>query len=623
MRRWRSPLLIFLGSSLLFGWIFQGLPVLYDTDSYYHLAIARAYARHGIIDTLPWAQLSLLHDFADKELLFHLALAPWADTSEATAGGRWALALFNGAIVALLAALGRSVAGRFGLLAPLLIYAGSLDYLGRMIRLRPEVLSLFLLVLATICAGKRRYRLLGVVTFVYTLSYTAFHALLGLCGLWFLTRIPNLRRADWGLLLYPLCGAGAGLVLHPHFPQNLVVWKVQSIDFFRWKGVLDVGTEIRPHPASELLGLNLVWLLAVPLVLCLVAQRDRSDGTQRRASDMLTVLWVATAVFGLLYLRMARFSTYFIPFATLALLATSASRPWSLPTALRRRSLTLVLVAVLAAGLFRSGSLLYGLASARGPVPREGEWAAFGAKLPPGATVAAEWGSTHLYMFWAPRAAFLNVLDPVFMVARYPEAYRALRGIFDGKDPDIPLTLRRDLLSDHIALSRYHRPEVVISRLANDPRLQLRHDGYTLLYEVVGGTTSDFVLDWTVIPKGQHLPPDPAAEIEGLAYTRQSAPELRELEAYVDASRAMIDDDRCVALAHRLSEPRATAYRFAPYGPSRVWLDDQLVATVDSSSFALLGEGHEVSITTTADHRQLVVLTCRPGPGEPAGFYLR
>ncbi len=58
-------------------------------------------------------------------------------------GGRLAagtLALANAAVAAALAFLGAKAVGRWGLALPLLLYLGSLDFLGRMIRLRPELL---------------------------------------------------------------------------------------------------------------------------------------------------------------------------------------------------------------------------------------------------------------------------------------------------------------------------------------------------------------------------------------------------------------------------------------------------------------------------------------------------
>ncbi len=182
---WAGPAATFVLALIFFGALFTRFPVLYDTDSYYHLAIARAYARHGIIDSLPWAQLSLLHELGDKEVLFHLLLAPLSDTANATAGGRIGLALLNALVAAAIAFLGVRAVGRWGLIAAPLLYLCSLDFLSRMIRLRPEILSLLLLLGVTWCAARGRYRWLGALAALYALSYTAFHALLGLCGAWF------------------------------------------------------------------------------------------------------------------------------------------------------------------------------------------------------------------------------------------------------------------------------------------------------------------------------------------------------------------------------------------------------------------------------------------------------
>ena len=194
---------------------------------------------------------------------------------------------------------------------------------------------------------------------------------------------------------------------------------------------------------------------------------------------------------------MGRFSIYVVPFAALSLLWELRRRGLvpgpavALPA--RGRLPTAVVAAVLAAaGLWTTGQLGAGLLGATGPISREGEWAAFGRAVPAGARVAAEWGSTHLYMFWAPQASYLNVLDPVFMARPFPQAYEALRALFEGREPDIPFTLEAELGSGHLALSRFSEPDL-LRRLAFDPRLELRYEGWTLLYEAVPGKNGDFV----------------------------------------------------------------------------------------------------------------------------------
>ena len=629
--RWAGPAAVFVLALVCFGIVFQSLPVLYDTDSYYHLAIARTYARHGIVDSLPWAQLSLLHEFGDKEVLFHLLLAPVADTADPSAGGRWALALLNAALAATLAALGFAAIGRWGLLTPVLVYAGSLDFLGRAIRLRPEILSLLLLLAAVWCAGRRRYRWLGLVAALYALSYTAFHALGGLALAWFAQQWWSRGRREWGLLLYPILGLGLGLVVHPHFPRNLVVWKVQSVDFFQQKSVLNVGSEIGAHSAPDLVWLNLAWIVGLWALWRSCSPGKNPPGT---ADDtMADLLWMTAAAFAVLYLLMLRFSVYFLPFATLAVLfeirrrggrrTASTALPWSG----RGRTLHLGIfaAAALLLGATRSVELLRGLSQEGGPVPREAEWRAFGQSLPPGARVAAEWGSTHIYMFWAPQATFLNVLDPVFMNVRYPRAYQALRAIFEDREADIPLALKAELGCDYLALSRFHQPSSLVRRLDGDPRLRRRYQGYTLLYELVPEAGAEFVRDWRIVPEGSMVPP-PAAELGRLTeYPRAAAPELRAIESWIDGRRVARDDQRCLAFVHELDtgaeSPRLV--ELAAGGPTRLWIDDRLVLAAAETPGIYPGGGLSLPLPTEPGRHRITVLTCRSGDGQRLGFYLR
>lgn len=623
---WAGPLAVFAVALVFFGWLFARFPVLYDTDSYYHLAIGRAYAREGPMDALPWARLSLMHEgFGDKELLFHAFLAPFAsgDPASAARGGRRALALLNALLAGVLALFGVRALGAWGLAVPWLIYAGSADFLGRAIRLRPELLSLLLLLAAIACAGRGRDRLLGLVTAVYTLAYTAFHALLGLCLAWFVARGWTERRWSPTLVLYPVLGAGLALLLHPGFPHNLVIWKVQSIDFFLRKAELNVGREIGPATSDELLLLNLAWILG--LVVLWRAARDRGESA---GAGTAWAFHVATAAFGALYLLAQRFSIYFVPLATLSLVCELRRRGRAVSGAVAlpgrgRVPLAAALAVVSVLGLSRTGVLLANLAQAGADasIGREDEWAAFGRAVPPGARVAAEWGSTHLYMFWAPQAAYLNVLDPVFMALPYPRAYAAARAVFEGREPDVPLALEAELDSAFLALSSFHPHGDLLRRLADDPRLVARYRGYTLLYEAVPGRNEGFVLDWRVVPPGVALPA--SGEIGGFAaYPRAERAEERALEGFVDLRRAGVEADcGAVVREEEIAAPEERSYELASWGPSTLWVDGEPVLATGAASRAVLGAGLVFRVPLDAGRRRFTVLTC--GVEGRAGFYLR
>src|SRR2546428_12987339 len=92
-RTWPAVALVFLGSALALYLLCARFPVLPDSDSYYHLAAARANPEHGPSYRPDWARFSIIHDgFGDKELLFHALLSPFARLADPTPAGADALA---------------------------------------------------------------------------------------------------------------------------------------------------------------------------------------------------------------------------------------------------------------------------------------------------------------------------------------------------------------------------------------------------------------------------------------------------------------------------------------------------------------------------------------------------
>ena len=95
-----APVGLGAATFLALWWMLSGHFALFDTDSYFHLAAARRYLDVGLRDGLPWARFSVMYEgFGDKELLFHLLLAPLASWFGPT-GGRFAVAVLNGVIAA-------------------------------------------------------------------------------------------------------------------------------------------------------------------------------------------------------------------------------------------------------------------------------------------------------------------------------------------------------------------------------------------------------------------------------------------------------------------------------------------------------------------------------------------
>ncbi len=617
--------LVFLGSALALYVLCAQFPVLPDADSYYHLAVARAYAEHGLSYRPDWPRFSIMHDgFGDKELLFHVLLIPFARLADPTRGGVIALALLGALIAAVLAHHAMAAIGRWGLAIPLLVFGSAADFMLRAIRLRPELLSLLFILIAIPLASRRRSALLAVVAFLYTLGYTAFQAFLGLCLLFFVYTLWVERRAEWRIAVYPAIGVALGLLLHPQFPANVRVWLVQNVGFFVRNETVDLGPEILPRTTRDTLLLNLGWWAGL-----VVLWRSRSPiaapSDDRRLCDFTAL---AAAAFGLLYLLMYRFVIYAVPLATLALLRcmqAAGEAPGRFTRLPGRGRVPFALVFSLcllsAAPLTRLG--LGGMQAAMSRVWRpdmRGDWEAFARAMPEGAKVAAPWAATEAFVFWAPRAAYLNVLDPLFMAARDAATYRLYLDLFEGREPDIPLLATARFESEFYADDGQY--PFAKARLALDPRVAHLHDGITFLYRFLEGRNADFLLDWKVLPEGAPMPPpldlvaDPALPL----YPRAATERERAVEGYVDGRRLGATAG-CIGFARAEDVERATrlVLEVSPYGSAEVYADDRPTAAVPSPRAAVLGRGVVLSLALDPGRHRLAVRTC-PADGQ-VGFY--
>lgn len=294
---------------------------LFDADSYLHLAIARLLAEQGFVSGLPWTRLSALGaHYGDKELLFHVLLVPFARFGDPEQNGPFALALLCSMIALSLAWLGRRALGPLGPLLSLLVFAGSGSFVVRALRLRPELLSLLVLLWVVWALARERYLLAALLSAVFALSHTAFHSLFGLALAWFAWQRWAAGRWEWKLPLSVAAGITAGVLVHPSFPDNLRIFWIQNFEFFRLKSQLDIGGEFQPHSTLNLLLLDGLWLcgLAALWLARTPAAASGKLAPQPLARRMATFCWIAALAFSLLFLQMGRFATLAIPFLTLA-----------------------------------------------------------------------------------------------------------------------------------------------------------------------------------------------------------------------------------------------------------------------------------------------------------------
>jgi hypothetical protein len=604
------------------GWLSQ-LVMLFDSDSYYHLAVARQYARHGILMDMPWARMSVMHHgFGDKELLFHGLLAPFAAWPDPLIGGKVALALLTASIIASVALSACDALGIAGLWLPAFLLCGSIAFDLRLIRLRPELLALLLLLWTVRGLTQRRYLLAGVLSLAFALAYTAIHALLGAVCLcfacaYFLDRKPNLWLLGW-----PVLGAVLGLLLHPHFPHNLRISYVQNVLFWRFTDHADVGSEIQALGLLRWLRFDWPLLLGVA-ALALSLERRTAFVASGEAERTRASAWFYAAValpFCAAFVHSGRFALYALPFALLALAWCArlhawqpGARLWRLGTAAPRSWLVYALVLMVAALL--TAAEITRQADRGGCVwpAQRSQLERFGRMLPAGARVAAPWTATDDYVFFAPQGRYLNVLDPIFMRVAHPEAYQVQRRLFDGQVLDAALAVVGTLDSEYLAFPAPSHP-ALLEQVSVDPRFLALIAGGQALYRVVPPEPGRFVLDYRT-GATRELAHSAAAS----THARASAARTRAFEVFVEVP-ASPSTQPCQWFVPVEQPPHAQAYEFAASVAANVWVANQPPLRVIGRSRLLLGHGERFSLSAGFAGAPLSIEICSP---QPAAFYLQ
>lgn len=606
--------------------LYQRYTALQDTDSYYHLALARKIAQEGIPERLEWARMTSYGErFGDPVLGFHLLLAPFAAGANAERGGLVALALFDAALFALIAALAAGAIGRWGLAVPFAVFAGSTEAALRLVRLRPELFALLLLLAAAYLAGRGRYRWLAAVSAVFALSYSAVHAYLAIWCAVFLFWGWSRKRWEWALPLYAALGVGLGLVVHPSFPANLDALAMTFRVGLGGGALAGSGGELRPH-TTLIAFLTQLGLWGAFFVVWAARRSAAPAGADD--ARMRDVFGLLTAVFGALYLTSSRFSLFAFPFAALWLLWALRARGETVggsallfgrrvPTAaaLAACALAAAYPLVLQAGNFA------GRASAGPDGIRHRDREQIAAALPSGAKVAADWGDADLLVFYAPWARYLEVLDPLPMRLARPDAYLAKRRVWSGSERDVPWVVTTILDSDYLVSSRLQPDEAGLHRrLANDPRIEILHDGFRLLVRWRPGANRRFVRPWRVAPAGvESLAAAPDAA--WTPYPWDTHPRGRSVEGFLDLRR-LEERAPCRVLATTLpAATEADRWAVAPAGPTRIAVEGREILALDGALEAILSRAVRFSLPPRATAQTLTVQTCGAAKGDPGGFY--
>jgi hypothetical protein len=422
-----APAALLLYAAALYGGTALTQAGLFERDGYYHARLAQLVPERGLSRSFPWTQVSTWRDrYCDKEVLYHLAMAPFAQLGpEPILGARLFSVLLSVAVLAVLFLVLRAHGVPWPAYFTALTLASGGLFVARLGMIRSHVLSMGLLLVGLHLVLQRRWRAVLALSFVYAWSYTVPFVLVMTAapvalGVWL-----GKGGLDWRSVLAAGLGALLGLAIHPYSPLTLETF-LTILQIVRMglagadRSGVELGNEIYPYPLKVYFNIYPLVLLGAAALAVTVAWRWRELRAETKGLALGAAFW-----FGLTMVS-ARFTEYLVLLlaAAVAFAARDLTRPGTALTtwlsgAAWRRPGALVAALGLLVG-FHAGALSF-YRVYQGPYAParffDGAAAYMARNLAEGETVInLYWDDFPDLFYAAPRQRFLWGLDPVFTV---------------------------------------------------------------------------------------------------------------------------------------------------------------------------------------------------------------
>jgi len=416
-----------------------------DPDTFYHLRVTHLITSFGPLHDFPWNYFTIFRSaYVDHHFLFHLLLSPFLAFGDFLGVDIFLVCqalVFIGVLYYAIAFGNKrnTLLASLLCLMPLLVCPPLLFLLNVG---RAQIISVILLLISTMLIAKGRWKLLLLVTLVYTLAYNGFVLILLPLVIYSLAAWLIQGKIPW--LVWVAVGGGIvlGTIIHPNFPANVI---------FYWQHIIRIGIVPIPIPTGR------GWLpytltgfirdIAVPALLFIAAGWSvvRNITKYKREIYLLTIGLVALA-FGALSFRSQLFVVYFVPFAVVfagqvlnqSLVEVRISGEFFRTVLLRTWQFVIAVVIVIAmvggysyfsiktAYVWLNNSPAYDLY--RGA----SSWLTTHSQ--PGTIVFnTQWDQFPQLFYWNQHNYYIVGLDPIFMYEYNPELYWQWRKVSDDQ----------------------------------------------------------------------------------------------------------------------------------------------------------------------------------------------
>jgi len=297
-----------------------------DPDAFYHAKISEKIAQDGIIQDFPWMQVSTLkNNYIDHHLGFHLLVAPITKFIDKAFALKLVNLFINSAFVTLFYLFLKKQRIKYSLLYIILIFL-STPLFGRLSLNKASGLSLILLLLFVWALYKKKPWQLFIISALYLYCYGGWAIIFIFLFVYCLSRlffgIIEKRQAKkifnkkfLYLMLAPIGGIIAALIVNPYFPKNIYFYwqQIVQIGLINYQDKITVGAEWYPYDFFNLIiYLFFLWGLFIFSLMIVVYQKAKPNWKHFFWIFLSLIFFVAT-------LKSGRYIEYFIPIFIIAI----------------------------------------------------------------------------------------------------------------------------------------------------------------------------------------------------------------------------------------------------------------------------------------------------------------
>jgi len=467
------------------------IPAIFNADGYLHIRMADFIRHFGLRYDFHWARFSIFADhFADKDFLYHLLLVPFTFAENIFFAAKVSACVFAIFLFLVYFLILRRYSLRWLVPVFLIIFFCSSSFLGSLCQPRPlSIVFALTLLFVHFLINKNKWAVFFTVL-IYTLCHVSAPFLLVFAFMIELTRWTSDKEFCLDSIKMTLFGLLAGFLIHPNFPNNLLVFYLNGIlvPVFALKWGLELGAEFFPVSSRD-------FVLNYPFVFLGVLFLIGAGLTQKKRIGFSTRAWLAIAGFFFVFSFFSRRYAEHAYLLVLIGLASYITEWWQSQErfVLIRKNKKLLVISVGVLILFFCAVSYYTYKDFKQSAFVEnvygkhfeavGKW--MSENIPAGEIVFhSNWSDSQYLIGINPKDDYFVTLDPIYMYWKDPEKYKIYRDIAFGRTLDPYNALKQEFgVTYGYAGKNYFSG--LINQVRPDPRFEvLAEDGLGVIFKL-------------------------------------------------------------------------------------------------------------------------------------------